>query len=271
MNQNRLHVIAAIIISFLLLSPAHLVLQGFGNRNVDLAPDMIIHNGTILTMEQSPAQVEAVAIQGEYILAVGDETDILAMAGSNTRIIDLGGRTLLPGFIDSHSHWIGDLNLVNQSTPEEAIETVLSSGWTSISELFVNQERLDELIALDQLDNLHVRVNAYLPLNYQFDRFGNWYQSYQPRQEFSSKLRIGGVKIFMDGWITNWNHYFNQTELNILVQEAHDAGFQIAIHSATDNGTDIVLNSLESALGGQSNQLHRHRIEHLVLLRDDQL
>jgi predicted amidohydrolase YtcJ len=261
----------AIIILFLLLSPAHLVLQGCGNRNIDFVPDMIIHNGTILTMEQSPAQVEAVAIQGESILAVGDETDILAMAGANTQIFDLGDWTLLPGFIDSHAHHIGDRDMVNQSTPEEAIETVLSSGWTSISELFVNQERLDELITLDEQDSLRVRVNAYLPLNYQFDRFGNWYQAYQPGQEFSSKLRVGGVKLFMDGWITNWDHYFIQTELDTLVMEAHQAGFQIAIHSVTDNGTDIVLNSFESALGGQSNQLHRHRIEHCVLLRDDQI
>ena len=103
MNQYRLHFIVAIFIPFLLISPAHLVLQGFGIRNVDLGPDMIIHNGSILTMEQSPAQVEAVAIQGESIFAVGDETEILAMSGSNTRFIDLGGRTLLPGFIDTQA------------------------------------------------------------------------------------------------------------------------------------------------------------------------
>jgi predicted amidohydrolase YtcJ len=147
----------------------------------------------------------------------------------------------------------------------------LSYGWTSISELFVNQERLDELIALDQEDRLRVRVNAYLPLNWQFERFGDWYQAYQPGQEFSGNLRIGGVKIYMDSWIHDWTHYFNQTELVTLIQEVHDAGFQIAIHSAVDNATDIVLNSLESILDGESNQLYRHRIEHLILLRDDQI
>jgi len=222
-------------------------------------------------MEQSPAQVEALAIKGEYIIAVGDENDILEMAGLNTQFIDLEGRTLLPGFNDAHSHHIGDRNYVNQSTPEEVIESVLSSGWTSISELFVNQERLDELITLDQQDNLRVRVNAYLPLSWQFDRFGDWYQAYQPGQEYSSKLRIGGVKIFMDSWYVNQFHYFSQIELDSLVQQAHEDGFQIAIHSVVDNATDIVLNALESALDGQSNQQYRHRIEHLVLLRDDQI
>jgi predicted amidohydrolase YtcJ len=222
-------------------------------------------------MEESPTQVEAIAIEGEYIGAVGTETEILALAGSNTDIIDLDGRTLMPGFIDAHGHHIGDREYVNQSTTGEVIESVLSNGWTSISELFVNQDRLDELVLLDQQDDLRIRVNAYLPLNYQFDMFGNWYQAYQPGQEYSSMLRIAGVKIFMDGWYTNWNHYFNQSELNSLVFQAHDDGFQIAVHSVTDNATDIVLNALQVALDGESNDLHRHRIEHLVLLRDIQI
>jgi predicted amidohydrolase YtcJ len=204
-------------------------------------------------------------------MAIGDEEDILAMAGENTDIIDLEGRTLLPGFIDSHGHHIGDRSIAGQSTAEEVIDSVLSSGWTSISELFVNQNRLDELISLDQQNNLRIRVNAYLPLSYQFDRFGDWYKAYEPGYEYSSNLRIAGVKLFMDGWYTNWNHYFNQVELESLMQEAHDEGFQIATHSVTDNGTDIVLDSLESVLDGESNEHFRHRIEHLVLLRDDQI
>ncbi|MFW9908591.1 MAG: amidohydrolase [Candidatus Thorarchaeota archaeon] len=222
-------------------------------------------------MEQSPSQVDAIAINEETIIAIGDESQILDMAGSNTRIIDLDGRALLPGFIDSHAHWILQWNYLNKSTPDEMIESVLSYGWTSISELFVNQDHLDELITLDQENRLRVRVNAYLRLNWQLERFGNWYQAYQPGQEFSGNLRIGGVKIYMDRWITDWTHYFNQTELDTLVQEAHNAGFQIAIHSAVDNATDIVLNSLETALDGESNQIYRHRIEHLLLLRNDQI
>ena len=271
MNRRELLVATIVVLVLLLASLLYLASQGFWNGTTDSSPDIIIHNGEILTMEQSPAQVEAIAIQGEYIVAVGDENDILAMAGPNTQFIDLEGRALLPGFIDAHSHHIGDREYVNQSTPEEVIESVLSSGWTSISELFVNQDRLDELIALDQQDNLRIRVNTYLPLGYEFDRFGDWYQAYQPGQEYSSKLRIAGVKIFMDSWYTNWLHYFDQTELDSLVQQAHDDGFQIAIHSVVDNATDVVLNALESALDGQSNHLYRHRIEHLVLLRDDQI
>jgi predicted amidohydrolase YtcJ len=272
MERRGLLVIASVVLAILLVSFLYLASLGFWNETNNSSPDIIIHNGEILTMEESPKQVEALAIKGEYIVAVGNENDILPMAGPNTRFIDLEGMTLLPGFIDAHSHHIGDRSYVNQSTADEVIESVLSSGWTSISELFVNQERLDGLIALEEQDNLRIRVNAYLPLNYDVDRFGDWYQAYQPGYEYSSKLRIGGVKIFMDGWYyPSWTHYFSQTELNSLVQEAHELGFQIAIHSVVDNATDIVLNALELALDGQSNQQYRHRIEHLVLLRDDQI
>ena len=271
MNQRRMYVAVLIVLALLLLSPVLLASQGFRDSEVDPSPDTIIYNGEILTMEQSPAQVEALAIQGESILAIGNESDILAMAGPDTVIIDLEGRTLLPGFIDSHAHYIQGWSDGGFSTPDEAVDFALSCGWTSYSSMCVNPDFLKELITLDRQDRLRIRINAYLQLSWEFYRFGDWYQAYQPGQEFSSKLRIGGVKIFMDDWIDTWDHYFEQTELDTLVQEAHEAGFQIAFHSVTDNATDIVLNSLESVLEGQSNELYRHRIEHLVILRDDQI
>ncbi len=271
MKRRGLLMVTSLVLAILLASLLYLGSQGFW-KPIETSPDIIFHNGIVLTMEESPSQVEAVAIQGEYIVGVGDENSILALAGSNTQLIDLEGRTLVPGFIDSHCHWFHDLSwIVNISTTEEAIETVLRSGWTSVSELNAYQECLDSLISYDNRVGLRVRVNTYLPLSWQFERFGDWYQAYQPRQEFSSKLRIGGVKIFNDGTFMDYDHFFNQTELDSLVQEAHDAGYQIAIHSIIHNGTDIVLNALESVLDGESNEDYRHRIEHLVLLRDDQI
>ena len=136
MNRRRLLVTTSVLLSILVVSLVYLSSQGFWNESSNSAPDMIIHNGVILTMEQSPVQVEALAIQDEYIVAIGNENDILAPAGPTTQFIDLEGRTLLPGFIDAHSHHIGDRSYVNQSTSDEVIESVLSSGWTSISELF---------------------------------------------------------------------------------------------------------------------------------------
>ena len=66
--------------------------------------DTIYHNGTILTINDDQPTAEAVAVLAGKILAVGPETDVLETAGANTKKIDLGGKTMLPGFVDSHGH-----------------------------------------------------------------------------------------------------------------------------------------------------------------------
>jgi predicted amidohydrolase YtcJ len=68
-------------------------------------PDLILVNGTIITIDARDRIAEAVAIQGDRIIAVGDTTDIDSLSGSNTRRIDLGGRTVTPGLLDAHAHF----------------------------------------------------------------------------------------------------------------------------------------------------------------------
>ncbi|PWE34366.1 amidohydrolase [Maritimibacter sp. 55A14] len=66
--------------------------------------DMVILNGRVLTMEDTHPRAEALALRGRRILAVGGTDEIRALAGPGTRIVDAGGNTVLPGFIDSHVH-----------------------------------------------------------------------------------------------------------------------------------------------------------------------
>ena len=66
--------------------------------------DMIVTGGKVLTMDPAQPAAEAIAVRGEYLLAVGSNDDIKSLAGVNTRRIDARGRTVTPGFIDSHSH-----------------------------------------------------------------------------------------------------------------------------------------------------------------------
>ncbi|MBX8825124.1 amidohydrolase [Ochrobactrum sp. SFR4] len=70
----------------------------------DGSADVIFKGGTILTMNKENARAEAVAIRGNAILAVGKADDMQALSGKNTRIVDLAGRTLMPGLIDPHMH-----------------------------------------------------------------------------------------------------------------------------------------------------------------------
>jgi predicted amidohydrolase YtcJ len=71
------------------------------------APDAIFSGGTILTIDDRRPTAEAVAVRGGRIVAVGGRAEIRALAGARTRSVDLGGGTLLPGFVDPHGHVLG--------------------------------------------------------------------------------------------------------------------------------------------------------------------
>jgi len=74
-------------------------------------PDLILHGGRITTLDPAMPTAEAVAITAGRFSAVGRDGEILALAGSDTRRIDLRGRRVLPGLIDNHLHLIrGGLN-----------------------------------------------------------------------------------------------------------------------------------------------------------------
>lgn len=66
--------------------------------------DLVILNGRVLTMDEGHPRAEAVAVRNGDILAVGTTAEIRALAGPGTRVVDAGGNTVLPGFIDSHVH-----------------------------------------------------------------------------------------------------------------------------------------------------------------------
>jgi len=66
--------------------------------------DIILENATIHTMDPANPRADAVAIAGGRFLAVGSKDDVANLASPSTRRIDIGGRTVLPGFIDAHLH-----------------------------------------------------------------------------------------------------------------------------------------------------------------------
>jgi len=70
------------------------------------APDTILINGQILTVDDDFSVAGALAIRDERIVSVGDSESISDMAGDNTVVIDLEGKTVIPGLIDNHIHFI---------------------------------------------------------------------------------------------------------------------------------------------------------------------
>jgi predicted amidohydrolase YtcJ len=67
-------------------------------------PDLILHHGQIVTVDKDFSMAEAIAIRGERIVAVGKSDALLATKGDATKLVDLGGKSVLPGLIDSHVH-----------------------------------------------------------------------------------------------------------------------------------------------------------------------
>ncbi|RME25078.1 MAG: amidohydrolase, partial [Deltaproteobacteria bacterium] len=77
-----------------------------GNTGNKMA-DKIIVAGRIITMDSDRPEARAIAITGDTIMAVGTEKEISALGGDDTVWIRLDKATVLPGFIDSHGHFIG--------------------------------------------------------------------------------------------------------------------------------------------------------------------
>ena len=69
-----------------------------------LTPSMIFHNGCVHTVDRNDTIVEALAISNNRIIATGSNEAILAMAADDTQRIDLGGRSPIPGILDTHAH-----------------------------------------------------------------------------------------------------------------------------------------------------------------------
>lgn len=81
-----------------------------------MTADLIIENARVLTMDAGKPHCEAVAVSGDRIVAVGSRTAVSGHKGKGTRVVDAGGATVIPGFVESHIHlFVGAAQLDNLS------------------------------------------------------------------------------------------------------------------------------------------------------------
>jgi predicted amidohydrolase YtcJ len=90
------------LLCFLCLLLPSLALKG----GAQIAPDMVLVHGKVWTENPQQPEAEAVAILGNRIAAVGTSADILKLAGPATKVINLGGKRVVPGFNDAHVHFV---------------------------------------------------------------------------------------------------------------------------------------------------------------------
>lgn len=97
--------------------------MSFASLEAMAATDLVLFNGKIFTADRNQPKVQALAVQDGKVLQVGSDAQIKALIDSGTQVIDLAGKTLMPGLIDSHSHAIfGGLEMVAANMEDEVVE-----------------------------------------------------------------------------------------------------------------------------------------------------
>jgi hypothetical protein len=127
--------------------------------------DLILHNGKIATVDKRFSVHEAIAVRGERILAVGSNQAVLKTKGENTRIVDLGGKTVLPGLIDSHVHPTSacmtefDHEIPDMETIQDVLDYVAARAkaqpegtWITVRQVFITRLREQRYPTRAELD-----------------------------------------------------------------------------------------------------------------------
>jgi predicted amidohydrolase YtcJ len=243
---------------------------------------LIFYNGVVLTMVRAAPRAQSLAVRGGKILAIGEEGHVLGHQGPETILVDLDGRTLMPGFVDPHSHILSSAGVYDTDV-EGAQSLILSNGITTMAEMTGSPDLIQQLQMLHRNGRLRVRVSVYMPY---VDNCGNvegdWYTGFTPAKTPGEMLRIGGVKIFADGGsckapavsfeypngVGRGDLFFSQEEMNTMISDVHSNGYQVAVHAIGDRAIEQVLTAIDAALEGGPNKL-RHRIEHNSVLSPD--
>lgn len=130
-------------------------------------PDLIVHNGKIATVDDKFTLAEAIAVRGERIVAVGKNADLLKLAGPATRLLDVGGKTVIPGLCDSHVHATGaalyeyDHPIPEMDTVADVLkyiagraETLADGDWIVVRQVFITRLRDQRYPTRKELDTV---------------------------------------------------------------------------------------------------------------------
>ena len=113
----------------MIVASAVLLLSAFSTNAIAQQADFIFTGENIITMDAS--DVAAVAVRGDRIVASGSRAEVLELRGDDTRVIELGDRALLPGFIDAHGHF----SSVSRSAALLDLSSPPVGGVTSIEDI----------------------------------------------------------------------------------------------------------------------------------------
>ncbi len=127
--------------------------------------DLILHNGKVVIVDAAFSVRQALAVRGGTIVRVGTNADVLAARGPNTTVIDLGGKMVLPGLIDSHVHATGaamtefDHPIPDMETVQDVLDYVAArakvvpeESWIQVRQVFITRLREQRYPTRAELD-----------------------------------------------------------------------------------------------------------------------
>jgi predicted amidohydrolase YtcJ len=130
-------------------------------------PDLILHNGRIVTVDRGFSIRQAMAVEGNRIVRVGTNDEVLKLRRPGTEVVDLGGKTVIPGLIDSHVHPTGaSMHEFDHPIPEmETIQDVLDyiksraaaledGQWIQVRQVFITRLREQRYPTREELDRV---------------------------------------------------------------------------------------------------------------------
>ncbi|MCE7744925.1 MAG: amidohydrolase family protein [Candidatus Heimdallarchaeota archaeon] len=265
--------------------------------------DYIFSNANIITVDESNPLEEAIAIKDGKIYAIGTSEEILAnYVTEEGYTLHSNGHTIIPGLIDGHTHLMWSANYGGYETLQDAQAIAIAYGYTTLNEKGADgwDRDIQPILDIEANGELRIRLNVFPIYNYAFLDENNesgvverWYPDKDPILDPGRKFRVPGIKIYSDGAGGNrglpamsvpyspealeayqsssvyGDLYYNQSVLNTAVKTIHDKGFSCAFHSMGDRSTETVLNAIEYALDGETNDNFRHQIEHNSFIRED--
>ena len=165
----------------------------FAQQAAAPANDIIFKGGTILTMNDKAPRAEAIAIRGNRILAVGKLDEVQSAIGSGAQVVDLQGRTLMPGLIDPHMHFVFTafedwIDVSPITTPDYA--TVWSKLRKGVAEAkpgeWVRAQQFDASITRDAKIPTIAELDALAPNNPFFMQESNGHNAYANSAAFKA-------------------------------------------------------------------------------------
>lgn len=129
--------------------------------------DLIVHNGRIVTVDSDFSVRQAMAVAGNHIIAVGRDEEVLKLKADKTKLIDLKGKTVLPGLIDSHlhptsasmtefDHPIGDMDSIADVLDyfKSRAEALEDGEWIVLQQVFITRLREQRYPTREELDRV---------------------------------------------------------------------------------------------------------------------